>query len=65
MSILYKSTRGHGAPVSASVAILKGLADDGGLFVPTSIPTLGMLPMQQVKSVNKQRQQKRKWGESV
>ena len=33
MEILYKSTRGGGEPVSASQAILKGLADDGGLFL--------------------------------
>ena len=36
--ILYKSTRSDGAPISASKAILKGLADDGGLFVPTEFP---------------------------
>ena len=38
MEILYKSTRGGGEPVSASQAILKGLADDGGLFVPDRMP---------------------------
>ncbi len=40
MEILYKSTRGGGSPVKASEAILKGLSDDGGLFVPESIPAL-------------------------
>lgn len=41
MSILYKSTRGvDGTAVTASWAILKGLADDGGLFVPTELPKL-------------------------
>lgn len=40
MELLYKSTRGHGGEVTASQAILKGLADDGGLFVPVSIPKL-------------------------
>lgn len=40
MDLLYKSTRGHGGEVTASQAILKGLADDGGLFVPISIPKL-------------------------
>ena len=40
MEILYKSTRSDSAPVTASQAILKGLADDGGLFVPTQIPAL-------------------------
>jgi len=40
MEILYSSTRSAGAPVSASQAILKGLSDDGGLFVPNQIPVL-------------------------
>ena len=40
MEILYSSTRSTGAPVSASQAILKGLSDDGGLFVPNQIPAL-------------------------
>ncbi len=39
MSILYRSTRSLAEPVSASTAILTGLSPDGGLFVPTSIPT--------------------------
>lgn len=40
MNVLYKSTRSNSKPVTASQAILKGLADDGGLFVPESIPAL-------------------------
>lgn len=40
MEILYKSTRSDSAPVTASRAILKGLADDGGLYVPMEIPVL-------------------------
>ncbi len=40
MEVLYSSTRGTGAQVKASEAILKGLADDGGLFVPDHIPAL-------------------------
>ena len=40
MSTLYKSTRSDSKTFTASEAILKGLADDGGLFVPTSIPAL-------------------------
>lgn len=35
----YVSTRG-GAGVSAGTAILKGIADDGGLYVPSSFPVL-------------------------
>ena len=40
MQVLYKSTRGKGETVTASMAILKGLSEDGGLFVPTEIPKL-------------------------
>ena len=40
MEVLYNSTRSVGEPVKASVAILKGLSDDGGLFVPDHIPAL-------------------------
>jgi threonine synthase len=40
MDLLYKSTRSENETVTASQAILKGLATDGGLFVPTSIPRL-------------------------
>lgn len=40
MQVMYQSTRGKGEPVTASQAILKGLSEDGGLFVPTSIPSL-------------------------
>lgn len=40
MQVLYKSTRGNGETVTASMAILKGLSDDGGLYVPTNIPRL-------------------------
>ena len=40
MNLLYKSTRNAEKTVTASEAILKGLADDGGLFVPVTIPKL-------------------------
>ena len=40
MNLLYKSTRSKEGAVTASEAILKGLADDGGLFVPEYIPKL-------------------------
>ena len=40
MNLLYKSTRDAEKTVTASQAILKGMADDGGLFVPVSIPKL-------------------------
>ncbi len=38
--VLYKSTRSKKEPVKASQAILKGLSEDGGLFVPDHIPAL-------------------------
>ena len=40
MNLFYKSTRNSDTKVTASQAILKGLAEDGGLFVPTQIPKL-------------------------
>lgn len=40
MNLLYRSTRNAEKTVTASEAILKGLADDGGLFVPVSLPKL-------------------------
>ena len=41
MGINYVSTRDNTkTEITASQAILKGLADDGGLFVPTTIPKL-------------------------
>ena len=40
MEIFYHSTRNNNERVSASAAILKGLADDGGLFVPEKMPAL-------------------------
>ncbi len=40
MNLLYKSTRGGQSDVTASQAILQGLACDGGLFVPERIPAL-------------------------
>ena len=42
MNIMYKSTRGMQGEITASAAIIKGLAEDGGLFVPTSFPKLSI-----------------------
>ena len=53
MQVLYQSTRGKGEPVTASQAILKGLSDDGGLFVPTSIPKLDV-PMEKLSQMTYQ-----------
>ena len=40
MNVYYQSTRGGGEKVTASKAILMGLAEDGGLFVPDHLPKL-------------------------
>lgn len=40
MELFYRSTRGGGPAQTASAAILKGLAQDGGLFVPEILPRL-------------------------
>ncbi|HRL57328.1 MAG TPA: threonine synthase, partial [Lachnospira sp.] len=40
MSLFYRSTRDDSVKVTASQAILKGLAADGGLYVPEQIPAL-------------------------
>lgn len=42
MSVMYKSTRNSNEVMTASEAILKGLSDDGGLYVPDNIPALGV-----------------------
>jgi len=38
--LLYKSTRDSSLRITASKAILQGLSEDGGLFLPTYIPKL-------------------------
>ena len=40
MAVTYKSTRNNNETATASQAILKGLAENGGLFVPDVIPAL-------------------------
>lgn len=44
MALMYRSTRGDSQYVTASQAIIKGLADDGGLYVPLSLPKLSVAP---------------------
>jgi len=51
--LLYKSTRSGNYKITASEAILKGLADDGGLFVPWEIPKLS-LSMEELKELSYQ-----------
>ena len=40
MNLFYKCTRNSNMNVTASEAILKGLAPDGGLYVPSKLPKL-------------------------
>ena len=40
MELLYSSTRNADAKLTASQAILKGISDDGGLFLPERVPVL-------------------------
>lgn len=53
MEVIYRSTRNDNETASASEAILKGLANQGGLFVPTTIPTLDV-PMEQLAKMTYQ-----------
>ncbi|MDO4166323.1 MAG: threonine synthase [Eubacteriales bacterium] len=53
MEIKYQSTRSEGTEVTASQAILKGLADDGGLFVPKTIPALDV-PLAEIAKMSYQ-----------
>mgnify|MGYP004606513025 FL=1 len=53
MELMYSSTRNSEKKITASQAILKGLADDGGLFVPESIPTLDV-PLEELAKMSYQ-----------
>ena len=53
MGLTYQSTRGRETGVPASMAILKGLAEDGGLFMPTEIPELDV-PMEKLGTMTYQ-----------
>lgn len=53
METYYKSTRNSSIRVKASEAILKGLADDGGLFVPDRVPKL-TVSLQDLKDMSYQ-----------
>ena len=38
IGLKYSSTRGNGISLDSAEAIIAGLADDGGLFVPAELP---------------------------
>ena len=53
MGLTYQSTRGGEKEVTASMAILQGLAKDGGLFMPSGIPELDV-PLEKLASMTYQ-----------
>ena len=54
MGLIYRSTRNDNETATASQAILKGLANNSGLFVPTEIPKLDVTIDELVKMDYKQ-----------
>ncbi len=50
--IEYVSTKGGGSPVNFETAVLNGLAPDGGLYVPTSLPKIDLAHLQLWKELN-------------
>ena len=51
MEVWYRSTRDPRKRVTASEAILKGISEDGGLFVPESVPSLE-IPMDRLAEMD-------------
>ncbi len=47
----YRSTRGQVNGISFSEAVMMGLADDGGLLLPESIPTLSAAELKQLSAL--------------
>ena len=45
----YTSTRSKITPINSAEAILKGLAEDGGLFVPEKIPKVSLEEIDQLR----------------
>lgn len=50
----YRSTRGNNQELSSAEAIIHGLADDGGLFVPDNIPQVDMAFIQDLQQLSYQ-----------
>ena len=46
--MIYTSTRDASVRVSAAEAIAKGISEDGGLFVPMTIPTLNLVDIEKL-----------------
>jgi len=52
ISMKYYSTRDNSVKVSAARAIANGLAPDGGLYVPESLPTLDMAELETIMKMD-------------
>lgn len=49
--LYYKSTRGQDEKITASQAIVKGIADDGGLYIPNKFPHIDQ-PLQKLMNMD-------------
>ena len=49
MTLVYQSTRDENNKVTASQAILQGLATDGGLYMPKSWPSVSRERIRQIE----------------
>ena len=50
--IIYRSTNQRSAPVTFGDALLKGLADDGGLFMPSYLPVISLEEINKMSEQN-------------
>ena len=48
----YISTRGSVPPIGSRKAIIKGIAEDDGLYVPSSFPFIGPDPFSDVRETS-------------
>ena len=50
--MFYKSTRDSSIRVESAAAIAKGISEEGGLFVPESIPSISMDELKSLAGMN-------------
>lgn len=50
--MLYKSTRDNKKSISSAEAIIQGLSEEGGLFVPKSLPALSLAQINELKDMS-------------
>lgn len=51
MELMYKSTRGSSELITSSEAIIKGMSEDGGLYIPVRIPKID-IPLQELMNLS-------------